>query len=834
MISRSSLVSARIPDSLNAFAATAFGISMFSRRSHVANFAVARKTSYISPMRERFLMDKHWRFALGHAADHSRDFEFARSRCLVKAGEARGAAGHTFDDSKWEPVDLPHDWALDLPLDPNGDKELAEHGFRSIGPDHPEHSVGWYRRTFEIPAKDLGRRISVEFGGAFRESIVWVNGHRLGRHQSGYTGFQYDLTDFLNYGGTNVLAVRLDATSWEGWWYEGAGIYRHVWLIKTPAVHIVPNGTFVTTRIGKANATSTVLTRVINQGDGVAAFQLNSTIYDGGGKVVGRATRRQIKLAAGEEVEVKEQIKIRSPKLWSCEEPNLYKLHSEIKCGGEVDEFGTTFGIRSLRWDARRGFFLNGKRVEIKGTCNHQQHGGLGIALPDRIQSLRIEKLKELGSNAYRCSHYAATRELLDACDRLGMLVMAENRLAGSSPEVLGQFESMIRRDRNHPSIILWSIANEEHSIQWKIAGERIGKTMVNLAHRLDPTRKVTSAMHDRGLGEGFANIVDVHGWNYMNVGSIEAFHGRRPEQPMVGSEEGSTVCTRGIYKDDPERGYVSAYDVRAPNWGSTAEKCWTFFAQRPWLAGLFIWTGFDYYGEPIPYQWPCTGSHFGLMDLCGFPKDIYYYYKSWWSDQTVLHLMPHWNWDAGQSEPIDVWCFSNCDEVELFLNDKSLGRKAMPRNSHLAWSVNYEPGRLVARGFRAGRRVAEVVNETSGIASRIVLTTDRKRIWADGEDVASVQISIVDDQGRVVPTADHAITIEVSSAGKLLGMCNGDPSSHESKKANSHRTFNGLALAIVQSTDRSGEIRIQATSAQLAAATVLVRGSRRKLRPRI
>jgi beta-galactosidase len=779
-------------------------------------------------------MDKRWRFSLGHAADPSRDFEFAKSRCLVKAGEARGAAGVTFDDSQWAQVDLPHDWALDLPLDAKGDKELAEHGFRSIGPDHPEHSVGWYRRTFEIPAKDLGRRISVEFDGAFRESIVWINGHRLGRHQSGYTPFRYDLTDFLNYGGRNVLGVRLDATSWEGWWYEGAGIYRHVWLVKTEPVHVAPNGIFVTTRIGKARATASVGTSVANHGDDAASFQLISSVYDGSGKLVTSAKSKQIALAPGQERKVKQRIEIRNPKLWSCEEPHLYRLHSVVKCNGKLDETDTRFGIRSLRWDARRGFFLNGKRVEIKGTCNHHQHGGLGIALPDRIHSLRVEKLKKLGSNAYRCSHYAATRELLDACDRLGMLVMAENRLAGSSPEVLGQFESMIRRDRNHPSIILWSIANEEHTVQWAIAGERIGKTMINLVHRLDPTRKVTSAMHDRGLGEGFANVVDVHGWNYINVGDMEAFHSRRPEQAIVGSEEGSTVCTRGIYQDDPARGYVSAYDVRKPKWGSTAEACWTFFAERPWLGGLFIWTGFDYFGEPIPYKWPCTASHFGLMDLCGFPKDNYYYYKSWWSDQTVLHLLPHWNWELGRSEAIDVRCFSNCDEVELVLNEKSLGRKAMLKNSHLAWSVNYEPGRLVARGFRGGRRVAEAVRETTGVASRVLLTPDRRRIWADGEDVVSVQISIVDAQGRLVPTADSPITIEVYGQGRLLGMCNGDPSSHEAQKTNLHRCFNGLAVALVQSTERAGEIRLEASSPDLDGATALVRAARCKLRSKV
>jgi beta-galactosidase len=603
-------------------------------------------------MRERLSLDKNWKFALGHAADAARDFGFAASRCLVKAGEARGAAGAKFDDSQWKSVDVPHDWAIELPLDPKGDKELAEHGFHAIGPGHPEHSVGWYRRGFQIPKGDLGRRISIEFRGVFRNSIVWINGHRLGRHESGYSSFRYDLTDLLEYGGRNFVAARVDATDWEGWWYEGAGIYRHVWLVKTDPLHVKPNGTFVTSEVGGKSAKVTVRTRIANDGETAASFALASTILDARGKKVGGANTRNLRLGPGTDIEVTQKVQIRNPSLWSCESPHLYKLHSVVSRGRQIaDSYETIFGIRTLRWDAKRGFFLNGKPLKIKGTCNHQQHAGVGIALPDRIYEMRVQKLKEMGSNAYRCSHYAAATELLDLCDRHGLLVMAENRLAGSSDDPLKEFESLILRDRNHPSIILWSLANEEHSIQWSVVGERIARSMVSVAHRLDPTRCVTAAMHDRGLGKGFANSVDVHGWNYINVGNIEAFHRRRPKQPIVGSEEGSTVCTRGVYADDPERGYVTAYDLRAPKWGSTAEKWWRYFADRPWLAGAFVWTGFDYFGEPIPFQWPCTASHFGLMDLCGFPKDNYYYFKSWWSSETVLHLLPHWNW-AGKRRP--------------------------------------------------------------------------------------------------------------------------------------------------------------------------------------
>lgn len=771
-------------------------------------------------MRERLSLDRNWRFALGHAAQPALDFEFARDRALVKAGEGRGAAAPDFDDSRWQHVDVPHDWAIELPFDARGDKELAEHGFRAVGPDHPERSIGWYRRSFEIPAADLGRRIGIEFDGVFRDSIVWVNGHRMGRHASGYTGFRYDITDVANYGGRNVVTVRADATSWEGWWYEGAGIYRHVWLVKTDPLHVAPAGVFVSSDIAAdGSARVTIRTTVHNHSDEPAACRLTSSI-EGGGEV----TWFGDPLGPWEQRELTQELVVQRPRLWSCAEPHLYTLWTALRCDDrQVDGQATRFGIRSLRWDAERGFFLNGQPLKIKGTCNHRDHAGVGVALPDRLHELRVAKLKEMGSNAIRLSHYAAAPELLDACDRLGMLVMAENRLAGSSPEVLGQFESMIRRDRNHPSIILWSIGNEEHTIQWSIAGERIGRSMLRLAHRLDPTRKVTAAMHDRGLGEGFANVVDVHGWNYINVGDIEAFHARRPGQPIVGSEEGSTVTTRGIYADDAARGYVRAYDVRKPKWGSTAEAWWKFFAERDWLAGAFVWTGFDYRGEPIPYQWPCTASHFGLMDLCGFPKDLYWYYRAWWGDEPVLHVFPHWNWPGREGQEIDVWCYGNHDEVELILNGKSLGRREVPRNGHAEWKVVYQPGRLEAHGYRDGQRVQEAVRETTGPAARLVLAADRSSIGADGEDVAAVTVSVVDEQGRAVPDAMDLVRFDVTGNGRLIGVGNGDPSSHECDRAPLRRLFNGLALVLLQSTRQAGSIELTATADGLAEAKAVI-----------
>jgi beta-galactosidase len=765
-------------------------------------------------MRERLLLDRNWRFALGHAANPALDFGYAGSRDLVKAGEAGGAPSPKFDDGKWKQVDLPHDWAIELPLDPAGDTQVQDHGFNAIGPAHPENSVGWYRRTFTIPAEDLGRRLSLEFDGVYRDSIVWLNGFRLGRHESGYTGFAYDISDVVNYGGTNTLCLRVNATDWEGWWYEGAGIYRHVWLVKTHALHVARFGTHVVCDVPAFGPALVNLTTTVANDDATdCEFTLSSTVISPDGK------RMKLPPLAGDmkswdRLDCNQTCDIDRPKLWSCEQPNLYTLETELWMDGQaVDTYQTTFGIRTTRWDAAKGFFLNGRPLKIRGTCNHQNHAGVGTAMADRLHEWRIEKLKAMGSNAFRCSHYAVTPELLDICDRLGMLVLAENRLAGD----VQNLQAMVKRDRNHPSIIAWSLANEEHTVQWSITGERLGRTMIRAIKALDPTRKITTAMHDRGLGEGFANVVDVHGWNYIKVGDIEAFHARRPEQPILGSEEGSTLFTRGVYADDPSRAHVSAYDIRTPKWGSTAEHWWTFFAEREWLAGGFVWTGFDYRGEPIPYKWPATSSQFGIMDLCGFPKDIYWYYKSWWGSEPVLHLFPHWNWPGKEGREIDVRCFTNAESIELFLNGRSLGHREVARNSHAAWKVIYEPGRLEAR---AGKFVSIV--ETTGHAERIVLEVDRPKLKGDGEDIAVVSVSTVDKHGRHVPTADHLIRFEVTG-GKLLGVGNGDPGSHESDKAPFRKLFSGRAMTIVQALGEPGEISVIARSEALAEASLTI-----------
>jgi beta-galactosidase len=663
--------------------------------------------------------------------------------------------------------------------------------------------------------------------------MVVLNGHFLGRNMSGYAPFSHDVTDFLNYGAKNVLVVRVDATQGEGWFYEGAGIYRHVWLVKTHPVHVAQWGTYVSCELRSGAATVNITTEVDNESDSEQACRILSTIVDSAGKVVGSAALAAVAIPARSRGEFKQQVAVDNPALWSIEDPHLYRLDTAIEASGAtVDRCETRFGMRTIRFDPEEGFFLNGKPIKIKGTCNHQDHAGVGSALPDRIQYYRIEKLKGMGVNGYRASHNPPTPELLDACDQLGMLVMDETRRMSSDAEALSDLKKMIRRDRNHPSVILWSLGNEEPE-QGTERGVRIVTTMKRLARRLDPSRPVTTAMDD-AWGRGVSAVVDVQGFNYKHGPEIDAFHQRFPKQPMIGSETGSTVSTRGIYANDKEQGYVSAYDVNFPEWAATAEVWWKIYAERRFLAGGFVWTGFDYRGEPTPYGWPCINSHFGIMDTCGFPKDNYYYYQAWWTERPVLHLFPHWNWPGKEGQEIDVWCHSNLEKVELFLNGESLGVKEVPRYSHVAWKVRYKPGTLEARGYKGGQQVLVARRETVGGAAKILLRPDRQEILADGQDVSLVEAQVLDKEGRIVPVADNEIMFTLSGTGKVIGVGNGDPSSHEPDKAHKRRAFNGLCMVIIQSAKEPGEIRLEASSPGLEPATLAIASLKATPRPAV
>ncbi|HTY36733.1 MAG TPA: beta-galactosidase GalA [Bacteroidota bacterium] len=790
------------------------------------------------PVREKLLLDFGWKFHLGDAADPKADFDFGVGTLFAKAGESHGAVHPNFNDSSWRTLDLPHDWAVEQDFVNVKDEDVMSHGYKPTSRLFPKTTIGWYRRAFVIPSEDLGKRLSVKFDGVFRDCVVWLNGHYLGNNLSGYSEFSYDITDYARYGQKNVLVVRVDASQYEGWFYEGAGIYRHTWLIKTEALHIPEYGVFVHTEVGEGNASVIAQTDVLNQDENTAECEVTTSVVDASGNAVGRSTPGGVTVGAFQRSGLSQRIEIKSPTLWSVELPYLYTLVSVVRSRGvTTDSVRTPFGIRTIRWDKDRGFFLNGKRVELKGTCNHQDHAGVGSALPDRLQYYRIEKLKEMGSNAYRTSHNPPTNELLEACDRLGMLVMDENRLMGSTPEFMGQFETLVKRDRNHPCVVLWSLGNEEWVIQNTDVGKRVALSLIQKLKELDPTRLYSYAANNGNTYEGINSVLPIRGFNYMTIMDIDKYRKDHPGQILFGSEEASTLCTRGIYTVDTVQGYMSDYDVTATGWGATAEKWWTFYNAREWLAGAFVWTGFDYRGEPTPYSWPCINSHFGIMDVCGFPKTNFFYYQSWWSNKDVLHLAPHWNWSGREGKSVKVWCESNCESVELFLNGKSQGRKTMNRDSHLEWDVRYEPGVLEARGIRGGRLMTTRV-ETSGQPASVRLTVDRTSLDADGEDVGVVTVQALDKQGKAVPTADNLIRFALKGHGRIIGVGNGDPSSHEADKfldgKYQRRLFNGYCQVIVQSAKDAGTIELEAVSEGLKPAVLALQSIPVSLRPSV
>ncbi|MBU6401591.1 MAG: DUF4982 domain-containing protein, partial [Verrucomicrobia bacterium] len=724
--------------------------------------------------REQLLMDFGWKFHLGD--------DWGPGDDLAKAGSSRGPAQARFDDSSWRTLNLPHDWAIELPFDPTAD---TSHGFKPVGPGFSKNSVGWYRRVFTLPSEDAGRRLWLQFDGVFRDCRVFLNGYRLGHHESGYSGFRYDISDVARYGGKNVLAVRVDASEFEGWFYEGAGIYRHVWLLKTSSLAVAPAGTFIYSQfpnnMPNGPATIHVQTTLTNAQSVAVEARVRCRILDPEGRSVAE-TSRTVAVRPWSAATVEQTTRVRSPALWSPATPRLYKLVTTLEsAGAATDQTETDFGIRTIAFDAERGFLLNGQPCAFKGTCNHQDHAGVGAALPDRLQAFRVERLKAMGCNAIRTSHNPPTPELLEACDRLGLMVMDENRLLGSDPQNLAYLRALVLRDRNHPSVVIWSIANEEFDVQDTPAGKRIAATMQRLVHHLDPTRLATYAAP---VGNDYTNninsVIDVRGWNYHVGSEMDAYHRQHPRQPEVGTEQASTLCTRGVYANDRARGYMSAYDDHAPDWGHTAEVWWKYFAARPWLSGGFVWTGFDYRGEPTPYAWPCINSHFGIMDTCGFPKDNFYYYQAWWTDRVVLHLLPHWNWPGREGQPIDVRCFSNCDEVELFLNDQSLGRRPMPRNGDLRWQVPYQPGTLSAKGYRNGQVIAETKVQTTGAPAAVNLAPDRVTLDADARDVSVITVAVADPAGQLVPTANNLVHFDLRGPGRILGVGNGDPSCHQ------------------------------------------------------
>jgi beta-galactosidase len=786
-------------------------------------FAFASATATSAVLRERLLLDFGWRFHLGHATDAARDFGYnsGRNGSFQKTGNFLPAAALSYDDTGWSDIDLPHDWVISLPF--KNDPSLSSKGFYPIGRSYPENSVGWYRRVFDVPAEEKDTRISIEFDGVYREALVVFNGYYIGRHRGGYDPFRFDVTDFVKPGEPNVLLLRVDATESDGWFYEGAGIYRHTWLVKTAPVHVAQWGTFVRSTVQGGRASLAIRTEVENHTAASRDVRVTSTVLDPTGKAVAKVSGKSMAVPEDATGTIEQQVSIANPALWSLEQRNMYQLVTEVEADGViVDRYETRFGIRTLRFDADTGFYLNDKNVKIKGTCNHQDHAGLGVALPDAAQRFRVKTLQDVGCNAWRSAHNPPTPELLDACDEMGMLFLDETRMMSSNPEGIAQFEDLIRRDRNHPCVFMWNMGNEERESATE-TGLHILTTMKRSATRLDGSRPVTVAPPPLGLslGQGGLNVSDVVGYNYADP-QIEAYHNAHPGIPVMGTENVSAVATRGAYAIDAAKGAVSSYDPYTTTGRASAEGWWRFVNSRPWMPGGFVWTGFDYRGEPSPYQWPNINSEYGFVDVCGFPKDTYYYYQAWWTDRPVLHIFPHWNWTGLEGKQIAVWVHSNMERVELFQDGVSLGAQDVPKDSHLQWIVTYRPGVLEARGMRKGQQVI-ARRETVGAAAKLAIRVDRTEIAADGTDLAFITAEVQDAEGRALPITDNEITFRATGAGRILGTGNGDPTSHEPDTGSARKAFAGLCMGIVQATRQPGTITVEISAPGLQSATATV-----------
>jgi beta-galactosidase len=776
---------------------------------------------------EKISLDEDWKFHFGHAANVEKDFDYSKTALLHKSNVYATTIVHPkFIDSTWQKINVPHDWAVELPFVKSEQVEMDSHGYKPVGGAYPETSIGWYRKHFSVDKSKSNKRFEMQFDGIYRNAEIWLNGFYVGTNFSGYVGNSYDVSDYINFEGDNVLVIRVDATQYEGWFYEGAGIYRHVWLNCTDKTFIPEDGVFVHSNVKGNNAEVTIETTVQNNDLKNSNSIVYSYITDRNGKILVKTKEQKVNLGILKNQTIKQHLQLKNPELWSLENPYLYRVVSVLQSENQIiHQTKTRFGIKSVQFDAKEGFFLNGKHIKIQGTNNHQDHAGIGSALLDYMQYYRIKLLKEMGSNAYRASHHAPTPELLEACDSLGMLVIDEQRLLNSSPEYIDQFKRLLKRDRNHPSVFLWSIGNEEQNIQGNEYGKKITQTLLAIQKDIDPSRTSTYAADMGNDFKGVNEVIPIRGFNYREY-AVADYHKDHPNQPLLGTEMGSTVTTRGIYEKDELRGYVPDQDITHPWWASKAETWWKLAAENNYWLGGFIWTGFDYRGEPTPYKWPNINSHFGIMDVCGFPKNIYYYYKSWWTNEDVLHLSPHWNWPDKVGKPIDVWVNSNADEVELFLNEKSLGKKTMERNSHLQWNVLYEPGTLEAIAYKKGKKITAKI-ETTGQATSVVLTPDKTILMADGKDATVVNISITDEKGREVPTANNQLAFTISENAKIIGVGNGDPSSHEAdtcKEGNWQRSaFNGKCQVIIQAGKNVGDVKLEAKSNGLKSGAVLL-----------
>jgi len=785
------------------------------------------------------------------------DFEWKFSR-----GDFPAAQCPDFMDDVWSDVDLPHDWSIEGPFG-------EQPGSATSG--HLPMGIGWYRKRFQVPESYRAKKVVIEFDGVYQNSEVWINGHSLGKRPYGYISFCYDLTPHLNFGGDNLIAVKVDNSLQPNCrWYSGSGIYRHTWLLVTEKLHVAYWGTCVTTpHVAPDASVVQVKTRIQNDGESSVGCTLVSAVLDREGRAVGLAEATRDSAAPGAEVEFVQQINVEQPHLWSPEDPYLYTVRSTVlEQDRVVDAYDAVIGIRAIHFDADQGFLLNGKQVKLNGVCLHHDGGSVGAAVPERLWERRLELLKAMGCNSIRTSHNPYASEFMDLCDRMGFLVMDELfdewRAAKAQTPDYGYriyFDewaerdaiSFIHRDRNHPSVVLWSAGNEVTD-QIRPGGVETLRQLLEIFHREDPTRLVTVGCDQivaepAAVPREFLDLLDVVGYNYVDRWRerAELYYSidrhAYPQARVIGTESPGMGGARGDY-----RGLFPSASG-GPRWwwgggrGIHTELLWKFVRTHDYVAGDFMWTGIDHLGEA---HWPAKSSFSGVIDTCGFPKDGYYFYQSQWTEKPMLHLFPHWNWGGKEGEFIPVLCYTNCDSVELFLNGKSLGvqgywfpsygmegywpnfpaRGRAPRTTsdlHLTWTVPYEPGTLKAVGMKDGQVVVTEEIVTVGEPAAIGLAVDREIIAADRRDVAHITVSILDAEGRVVPLADNEVSFAIEGEGKLIGLDNGDPMSHEDFKSNRRKAFNGLCLAIVQSTATPGRIRLTATSPGLAPATITI-----------
>jgi len=753
------------------------------------------------------------------------------------------------DDSDWRELDLPHDWSIE--------GEFSRDHPAGYGGGALPGGIGWYRKTFMLSEEDKEKIVYIDFDGVYHESEVYINGHLLGKRPNGYISFRYELTDHLRFDGEpNVIAVKADNSQQpNSRWYSGSGIYRNVWMVKTHPVHVDHWGTFVTTpEVSRESAKVKVSTTIRNSKNLGGTFNLLTSIVDLNGNEVAMSHDQNITLKS-ERSEIEQIIEVNNPQLWHVSDPHLYKVISKVSYNGnEVDSYETPLGIRYFSFDAKEGFSLNGEKMIIKGVNNHHDLGALGAAINTRALERQLEILKAMGVNGIRTAHNPPAPELLDLCDRMGFIVMDEAFDMWAKSKTKHDYSQhweewheqdlrdFMKRDRNHPSVFIWSIGNEIPE-QWEETGYPIAKRLGEIAKEMDPTRPVTAGLNhpypDNSIFRSGA--LDLVGFNYHHE-DFESFPEKFPGEKFIGAETTSALATRGYYDmpSDSVRRWpirwdlkftegnpnlkVSAYDNVSAPWGSTHEETWKLIKKHEFLSGMYIWTGFDYLGEPTPYEYPARSSYFGVVDLAGFPKDSYFMYKSEWTDDTVLHVFPHWNWEAGKT--VDIWAyFNNADEVELFLNDKSHGiQKKRDDDLHVMWRLEYQPGTLRAVSRSAGREVLVKEIKTAGAPAKIVLEADRSELTADGLDMAFITMKVLDKAGNLVPHADNLIRFEIDGNAYIAATDNGDPTDLTSFQSHQRKAFHGLAMVYLKTVSAGGTISVTASAEGLESSSIQLR----------